>query len=227
MYSLESLTLHLPNQDYDRGFADAFEDLLVKLPSIKYSALSPGLERLVKISPNVDSVTGIGHFNHKAAQRLTLACGCARMLRSFSMSTRWTAQQVDLVLAAMPRLEELNMSGSLQDDLDDLLPTLVRFTRMRSLQLPQIGHAGASSSSSSSETVSGSALLVQKRRRAEREVSEKVSWSMRAGLLERLWVGRREVKLDCYGQHEAWDILSAVISRVTPDLGTYQVGLSE
>lgn len=203
MHALESLTLQLPNQEHGAVSADSIELWVVEMPSIKHLTLSPGLERLIKISPNVKSVTGVGHFTHKAAQRLTLACGCAKMLRNFSMSTRWTAQQLDLILAIMLRLQELNMSGTLEDDLHDFLPILARFTKMRSLRLPQIGHAGAPASSISSQTASRAALLVRKRRRAEREVSEKVSWAMRAGVLRRLWLGHCEVKLGRYGKHKA------------------------
>ncbi|KAI5362827.1 Putative leucine-rich repeat domain superfamily [Septoria linicola] len=203
MHSLERLTFHLPDRKHGIIFTDSIEQWRVKTHNIKHLTLSSGLERLINISPNVESVAGIGHFNHRDAQRLTLACGYAKTLRSFSMDTNWTAAQLDLVLAAMPRLEKLNMSGSLKDDLDDFIPILAQFTRMRSLRLPEIGHAGASTSSTSFRTTSGAALLVRKRRRAEREVSEKVSWAMRAGALGRLWVGHCEVKLGRYGKHKA------------------------
>lgn len=203
---LEVLVLTIPEHQTS-GFATAFYSANVTLPSVKTLLLSPHMEFVVEMCPNVESISTSGYpWNHRCIDSecnghysIGLIEAASRMprLRHFEMLEDWNKSLLRTVLYNMPNLTSLAMSsmtGRYSNGIESLLPTLKMFKALETLALADVASLGVGISPGGCGNMyrgaAGAERRLQdqrKRREATIEVAKMV-FPACAGLKE-LWVG--------------------------------------
>jgi hypothetical protein len=121
----------------------------LKLTSVRTLVLGPQMEWMVDLCPHVTKILSTYEGWHQSfvptipySYDFITAAGNASELRHFEMSERWSTELVERILAAMPDIHSLVLTGSLNRSpaghLEVLLPVLGRFTKLRTLSLPAV-----------------------------------------------------------------------------------------
>ena len=177
----------------------------VSLPSVRTLVLGPGMDWLVAICPNVETVSssdqswsrsnvGANH-NSRRPFELIRNAGLAPNLRHFELHERWSRKILWPVRKAMPHIQSLAMPGGRYvDGIVGLLSILVQFEDLKTLALSGAAdlHVGFQPPRCGNSYLGpgGEEARMHVReqgRQAEMRVAKMVFLSLKG--LEELWVG--------------------------------------
>lgn len=154
--NLNKIGIALPHVQTE-PFRQAFEKSSVSLPLVKTLALGPCMQWLIPMCPNVTTISTQDcpqwyeavdeNGEKKYILKLIEAAGKAAQLERFEMKRPCDYAIVRAVLQAMPDILELHLANhsgiwDLQSPMRagaELLDTLGKFSRLRSLEIPGIG----------------------------------------------------------------------------------------
>ena len=135
-----------PPERHTETFHQAFQGSNVILPTVKTLILGPHMEWMVGVCPNVTTVSTRdyrwlhsnvdGDRKRRHTYELIAAAGRASNLQHFEMMEWWKVEYLEAVLASIPFISSLAMTGgNYHDGLEKFIPTLSKFTNLKTLTL--------------------------------------------------------------------------------------------
>ena len=147
---LEELSVGVPGPEAEVYRLAVLQSGL-KLTSVHTLAVCPRMEWMVDICPHVTKIIPVCERAHHSfvttipynySYDFITAAGNASKLRYFEMKKQWSTELVERILAAMPGIHSLGLTGSLSrapfGRFEDILPLLSRFADLRTLSLPAV-----------------------------------------------------------------------------------------
>ncbi|KAK0497278.1 hypothetical protein EDD18DRAFT_1161454 [Armillaria luteobubalina] len=128
-----------------QNFDDKFTMAHIELPTVTNLMVGAYCDFMVRLCPNVERVATFGwvwlhsrrgSMTREHSFRLIAAAGEAKMLKHFEMNEWWSASLLHAVYDAMPSIQNLTLDGGpLRADLQELVPILSQFKRLKKLGL--------------------------------------------------------------------------------------------
>ncbi|KAK0238620.1 hypothetical protein EDD85DRAFT_827491 [Armillaria nabsnona] len=126
-------------------FDDKFTMAHIELPTVTNLRVGAYCDFMVRLCPNVEHVATFGwvwlhsrrgSMTREHSFRLIAAAGDAKTLRHFEMNEWWSVSLLHAVYDAMPSIQNLALDGGpLRGSLQDLVPILGQFKRLKKLGL--------------------------------------------------------------------------------------------